>query len=137
MMLLIHRNRFLSAIVAITILLSTVIVVAALFVRASSETNVDATTYYYYYSTCNKDSDCTPKVRSRYPSQSSAGVQLCKCYAASSITPFDECEGESDTTCMMAKCANSCTGQVAYCRSSSTCSLRKGEDDIIGTSEEW
>ena len=43
------------------------------------------------------------------------GVELCRCYAASSISPFDECEGESDATCMIAKCSNTCEGFEAYC----------------------
>lgn len=54
-------------------------------------------------------------VRSRYPSQSNIGVELCQCYSASSIAVFDECEGESDATCKIAKCTNTCVRSEAYC----------------------
>ena len=43
------------------------------------------------------------------------GVELCACYAASSIAPFDECEGGSDSTCLTAKCTNTCEGFETYC----------------------
>ena len=52
------------------------------------------------------------------------GVDLCDCYAASSIGPFDECEGETDTTCMIAKCMNSCAGLEAYCNATKSCDLQ-------------
>ena len=65
---------------------------------------------------CTSDDECTAVVRSRFPSESNAGVELCECYAASSTSPFDECEGESDETCAIAKCMNSCDGMEAYCR---------------------
>jgi CCR4-NOT transcriptional regulation complex NOT5 subunit len=61
------------------------------------------------------------------PSQSNAGVDLCDCYAASSTAPFDECEGEGDETCAIAKCMNSCDGMAAFCFSpesnEGTCAL--------------
>ena len=68
---------------------------------------------------CTVTEECTATVRSRYPSQSSIGVDLCQCYAASSIDPFNECEGESDATCKIAKCMNTCAGVEAKCLLSS------------------
>ncbi|KAL7539563.1 hypothetical protein ACHAXR_009390 [Thalassiosira sp. AJA248-18] len=65
--------------------------------------------------TCTSDNDCTARVRSRFPLQSSSGVDLCQCYAASSTDPFDECEGEDDSTCKIARCANTCAGLDASC----------------------
>ena len=65
--------------------------------------------------TCNSDEECTAVIRSRFPEQSTMGVELCECYAASSIAPFDECEGESDATCKIAGCTNTCEGFEAYC----------------------
>lgn len=64
------------------------------------------------------DSDCKATVRSCHPSESHAGGQVCQSYALSSITPFDECEGESETTCML---------YGGYCMSS-TCFLRKANE---------
>ncbi|KAL7435545.1 hypothetical protein ACHAXH_005858 [Discostella pseudostelligera] len=82
--------------------------------------------------TCASDDECSAVVRSRMPPQSNAGVYLCDCYAASSTAPFDECEGEGDETCAIAKCMNSCDGMgmEAYCLLSSessdgTCTLRQ------------
>lgn len=65
---------------------------------------------------CNSNSDCSLKVRSRFPTTSTTGVGLCECYAASSKIPFDECEGESDATCAVSRCGNSCSGQIAICK---------------------
>ena len=70
--------------------------------RASSEDTIDGEAIIFdpavdivdvevsFWSTCLYDSDCTATVRSRYPNQSYEGVELCKCYSDSSITPFDE-----------------------------------------------
>ena len=70
--------------------------------RASSEDTIDGKAIIFdpavdivdvevsFWSTCLYDSDCTATVRSRYPNQSYEGVELCKCYADSSITPFDD-----------------------------------------------
>jgi len=63
-------------------------------------------------------------VRSRFPAQSSMGVELCQCYAASSIAAFDECEGNNDL-CITAKCTNTCDGFEAYCEIESS-------DDGVG-----
>ena len=63
--------------------------------------------------TCNSDVECLATVRSRHPQESNVGVELCQCYAASIITPFDECE--DDATCVTAKCTNSCSGLEVYC----------------------
>ncbi|KAL3769180.1 hypothetical protein ACHAW5_000650 [Stephanodiscus triporus] len=79
--------------------------------------------------TCNSDEECIAVVRSRYPAQSSMGVELCQCYSASSIAAFDECEGENDS-CVIAKCTNTCDGFEAYCGAASSdygvgeCTLR-------------
>jgi len=75
---------------------------------------------------CATSEDCSPKVRSRSPTMSKlTGVNVCGCYAASSIAPFDECEGEDDTTCIIAGCAvNSCDGYEATC-SDGECKLVK------------
>lgn len=62
---------------------------------------------------CNSDVECLATVRSRHPQESFVGVDLCQCYAASIITPFDECE--DDATCVTAKCTNSCSGLEAIC----------------------
>ena len=69
------------------------------------------------FGTCTSDTDCSAVVRSRYPSNSTAeDVDMCQCYAASSKDPFDECEGETNETCAIAKCdVNSCENSVAYC----------------------
>ena len=97
------------------------------------------TTFAEEENQCITDSNCTPKVRSRYPttptagsSISSSGVDLCKCYANSALKPFDECEGEPDDTCLTAKCANSCEGFEVYCddNEDGTCKLR--EIDVMG-----
>lgn len=107
--------------------------------RASSEDTIDGKAIIFdpavdivdvevsFWSTCLYDSDCTATVRSRYPNQSYEGVELCKCYADSSITPFDECEGETDATCLVALCDNSCIGKEAYCIASN-CALRNATD---------
>lgn len=87
----------------------------ALGSRLGSSTT-EETSVTYYSPTCNSISDCTLKVRSRFPSAGSDFVGPCECYAASNINPFDECEGESDATCAMAKCGYSCSGQVPICK---------------------
>ncbi|KAL7461117.1 hypothetical protein ACHAXS_001548, partial [Conticribra weissflogii] len=41
---------------------------------------------------------------------------MCECYAGSNLVPFDECEGEGDGTCPVAKCAgDACEGMSAFC----------------------
>ena len=67
------------------------------------------------FGTCTSNADCSATVRSRYPSESTAGVDMCQCYAASTNNPFDECEGETDETCIIANCVNSCENSEAYC----------------------
>jgi len=64
---------------------------------------------------CTSDDECTAKVRSRFPMTHLHGVEMCQCYSASSIDPFDECEGETDSTCRIAKCTNTCDGLEAHC----------------------
>ena len=60
---------------------------------------------------------------------------MCQCYAASSTNPFDECEGETDETCAIAKCVNSCENSEAYCDNpqgdSELCLLRPIVDDQL------
>lgn len=90
--------------------------------------------------TCTTDDECSAVVRSRMPSESNAGVDLCDCYAASSTAPFDECEGEGDETCAIAKCMNSCEGMEAYCLLSSEssdgmCSLRQATNPSTPVSD--
>lgn len=112
-----------------------IIVVVA--VAISSGTGVAATSVPIYGS-CNSNSQCTAIIRSRFPETSHTNIALCDCYAASSVSPFDECEGESDETCMIAGCSsNSCEGMVAYCPrsrngSSRICALKRrvAVDDI-------
>ena len=63
---------------------------------------------------------------------------MCQCYAASSINQFDECEGESDETCPIAKCVNSCENSEAYCDNpqgdSGLCLLQPVDDKPANTS---
>lgn len=77
--------------------------------------NIQAICDAQSFGTCTSNADCSATVRSRYPSESLAGVDMCQCYAASSMNPFDECEGETDETCAIAKCVNSCENSEAYC----------------------
>ena len=63
---------------------------------------------------CNRQEECYATIRSQKPIDSSMGVELCGCYAASSTAPFDECEGNVES-CAMAKCMNTCEGLEAYC----------------------
>jgi len=59
---------------------------------------------------------------------------MCQCYAASSSNPFDECEEETDETCAIASCVNSCENSEAYCDNpqgdSGLCLLRPIETSI-------
>ena len=85
---------------------------------------------------CTSDNECTAIVRSRLPSESNVGVNLCDCYATSSSSPFDECEGESDETCAIAKCMNSCGEMEAYCffspdSANGTCVLRQATNSSV------
>ena len=114
----IQRNR-LSTNVTLAVVASFVAVV----VVVSSVTGVAAASIPIY-GTCTSNSDCIATMRSRMPEVMS-GVGLCACYANSRISPFDECEGESDQTCAIADCyTNSCDGYVAYCPRSKNGSAR-------------
>jgi hypothetical protein len=89
-------------------------------------------------SVCNSHADCTATVRSRGPTQKVImGIEVCGCYAAS--TPFDECEGESDATCIIAKCKNTCDGFVAYCAPSADgtdeCILRQPREPEVTSTD--
>lgn len=73
---------------------------------------------------CTSDNDCSAVIRSRYPAQSGTNVLMCGCYAASSIDPFDECEG-NESSCATARCSeDACAGLTAYCSESETCTLK-------------
>mmetsp|Transcript_6357 Transcript_6357/g.12295 ORF Transcript_6357/g.12295 Transcript_6357/m.12295 type:complete len:221 (-) Transcript_6357:277-939(-) len=75
--------------------------------------------------TCNDDGECTATVRSRFPTRNNAGIgMMCECYSASSVVPFDECQGEDDSTCRIAKCGNICDGMEGYCDENRVCALR-------------
>jgi hypothetical protein len=113
----IQRNRLSNN---VTMAVASFVAVA---VVVSSVTGVAAASIPIY-GTCTSNSDCTATMRSRMPEVMS-GVGLCACYAQSSISPFDECEGESDETCAIADCySNSCDGYVAYCPRSKNGSAR-------------
>ena len=120
-----------------TITIAVVSIVVAV-VSVSSGAGVVSAESIPIYGTCDSNSQCTARIRSRYPEISHTNIALCDCYAASSVAPFDECEGESDETCLIADCySNSCDGMVAYCPrskngSSRTCALRKSVavDDV-------
>lgn len=91
-------------------------------------------------SLCSSDADCTATIRSRGSTQKIiTGIEVCGCYAASSITPFDECEGESDATCIIARCMNSCDGFEAYCAPSADgtdeCILRQPRKEGITSTD--
>ena len=80
-----------------------------------SITTISDPTSIRVIATCNSDVECFATVRSSHPrtQKSIVGIELCQCYAASSITPFDECE--DDATCVTAKCTNACDGFEGYC----------------------
>jgi len=91
-------------------------------------------------SLCNSDADCTVTIRSRRPTQKIfTGIEVCGCYASSSITPFDECEGESDATCIIARCMNSCYVFDANCAPSADgtdeCILRQPREEGITSTD--
>ena len=60
---------------------------------------------------------------------------MCQCYAASSNNPFDECEEETDETCIIASCVNSCENSEAYCdnpqEDSGLCLLRPIDEQPV------
>ena len=77
---------------------------------------------------CVVDDDCSPAIRSEAPSTFNAtGAGLCECYAASSLEPFDECEGDKGKDCKKAKCPeDACDGMEAYCEAEAgICVLRE------------
>ncbi len=119
-----------------------VIVVAVLHVTLGSRLGSSITdeTSAPYLPTCNSNSDCSLKIRSRYPSTSTTGIALCECYAASSsVAPFDECEGESDATCAVARCGDSCSGKYGYCkkiRGTGICFAMSKDATVGGVHEE-
>ena len=84
---------------------------------------------------CTADVDCTATVRSRSPLEVKEGVDICKCYTAS--TQFDECEGQDDSNCMIAKCINDCEGLETYCsaKDGSVCKLRP--ETPLQSSSSW
>lgn len=74
---------------------------------------------------CSDDSDCEAVVRSK--SAQSEVYPLCQCEARSTIpfikNRFDECLGQGDGNCAMAKCANTCEGLKAVCTKDKICAL--------------
>ena len=74
---------------------------------------------------CSDDSDCEAVVRSK--SAQSDLYPLCQCEARSTIpfikNRFDECLGQGDGNCAMAKCANTCEGLKAVCTKDKICAL--------------
>lgn len=83
-------------------------------------------------SKCDSTDQCSSKIRSQAAS-AFTGVGMCDCYAASSIDPFDECEGQEH--CAIAGCrSDSCDGLEAYCDIESEgsdigeCTLRYTDD---------
>jgi hypothetical protein len=63
---------------------------------------------------CFDDSDCYTRIRSAIPVNSSFGPEICGCYAASEVFPWDETEGEEHFR--RARCqGNECDGYEAFC----------------------
>lgn len=132
-MLFIRRNRLTTTVAILTLVSAIASVSVSGGIRGPSESGAgdaagspDVDVYVevnYYAPKCNTDSDCTVIVRSRSPRERHEGVTLCKCYASSSINPFDECEGEAKA-CLTESCANNCIGTAVYCSASSICELR-------------
>jgi len=64
---------------------------------------------------CVYADECLLKIRSQSPRHPTTGVDLCGCYAESSVEPFDECEGD-EQNCRTAKCnPDACIGLEAFC----------------------
>ena len=72
---------------------------------------------------CNAPEDCALRVRSRSPENGTTSVGLCSCYSSSLLVSFDECEGETDETCAVAKCPEACEGFDVYCSGEGRCTL--------------
>ena len=76
------------------------------------------------YQICNAPEDCVLKVRSRSPvNRTTTSVELCSCYSSSLLTSFDECEGETDETCAVARCPDACEGFDVTCSGEGRCTL--------------
>ncbi len=87
--------------------------------------------------TCTHNIDCQTTLRSRSPGPNIdiIGPDVCDCYGTSSQLPFDECQGESDQSCSIARCAyDTCEGQEAYCQhlsnGSGECALRPVQTNV-------
>mmetsp|Transcript_1015 Transcript_1015/g.2241 ORF Transcript_1015/g.2241 Transcript_1015/m.2241 type:complete len:671 (+) Transcript_1015:201-2213(+) len=55
---------------------------------------------------CITDRGCQPVMRTETPTtfNSTVDVDLCSCYASSSLLPFDECKGEGRKECFQSRC---------------------------------
>lgn len=63
---------------------------------------------------CDSDDQCSTTIRSQEPAGEVTGVSACKCYAASYVSPFDECEGNE--RCRQVRCVpGGCDDLEAYC----------------------
>ena len=63
---------------------------------------------------CLSDSDCETRMRGAMPDNSLVGPELCGCYAASELFPWDQTEGQEHFR--RARCTEpNCDGYEAYC----------------------
>jgi hypothetical protein len=63
---------------------------------------------------CLSDSDCETRMRGAMPANSLVGPELCGCYAASELFPWDQTEGQEHFR--RARCTEpNCDGYEAYC----------------------
>lgn len=83
----------------------------------TTATGTGSTEYSWSGGICTTDDDCFASNRQRSPSLTEIiGVGTCECYGNSYFDPLDECQGESDATCSIARCVeNPCDGVRAYC----------------------
>mmetsp|Transcript_18246 Transcript_18246/g.37443 ORF Transcript_18246/g.37443 Transcript_18246/m.37443 type:complete len:863 (-) Transcript_18246:250-2838(-) len=115
-------------------------------VTASASAATDATTNATPSPQCIADQDCQPVMRTETPTtfNSTVDVDLCSCYASSSLLPFDECEGDGRKECFRSRCEDdatgraidACRGLVAFCvAEEGVCALKK-EDEVEGGGNE-
>mmetsp|Transcript_18289 Transcript_18289/g.36666 ORF Transcript_18289/g.36666 Transcript_18289/m.36666 type:complete len:233 (-) Transcript_18289:93-791(-) len=95
---------------------------------------------------CITDRGCQPVMRTETPTtfNSTVDVDLCSCYASSSLLPFDECEGDGRKECFRSRCEDdatgraidACRGLVAFCvAEEGVCALKKG-DEVEGDNDD-
>mmetsp|Transcript_18293 Transcript_18293/g.36699 ORF Transcript_18293/g.36699 Transcript_18293/m.36699 type:complete len:242 (-) Transcript_18293:93-818(-) len=115
-------------------------------VTASASAATDATTNATPSPQCIADQDCQPVMRTETPTtfNSTVDVDLCSCYASSSLLPFDECEGDGRKECFRSRCEDdatgraidACRGLVAFCvAEEGVCALKKG-DEVEGDNDD-